>query len=297
MSTEALNTVMEVQEQINNLYASKFQGYEGRLGLSVPHLPRISSTYFINRTVVIGQETNTWYRNNDSDGLKNIFLKNLSDIPKTCLKDRYDTFIHKHARNYGGKFWEFNRLLYKKKILDGQMVIGKGLSHCWLNLFVVEACKNKKHEKGRPTKNRKLSGKIMNMQGDLLFRILEILKPELIISLTGHSLDGVLLKNGIGSLEHEINSIDPNNILKKEMLADIKIKNQNHPLFGTKIIRCYHPSYFMGRINKHKKIKDEIKSCGFQTSVAEYYKKILFDKLNSYALANEIIEESEVSHI
>lgn len=285
-----MNDIKDVQEKINNLYASKFQGYEGGLKLSVPHIPRISPAYFTNRTVVIGQETNTWYRNTESEGLKNIFLENLDEVTRICLTDRYDHFIKECLKKYQGKFWEFNRLLYKKRILDGEMVTNNELSHCWLNLFVVEACIHKKDGNGRPTLNRKLAGKIMHMQGDLIFRVLEIIKPKLIISLTGHSLDDILLKNAICSTEYEIHSIDSYKVLKKEMLAEIKIKNQTHPLFETKIIRCYHPSYFMWRINGNKKVKDKIKSCGFQPSVADYYKKTLFDKLNSYSLTNENME-------
>jgi hypothetical protein len=47
------------------------------LNLSVPFMPRIPEEFLENKTVIIGQETNTWYRNSYNDGLASVFLNNL----------------------------------------------------------------------------------------------------------------------------------------------------------------------------------------------------------------------------
>ena len=42
-------------------------------------------------------------------------------------------------------------LLYKENIITGDLVSEENnLSHCWLNLFTIEACKDKKDDTGRP---------------------------------------------------------------------------------------------------------------------------------------------------
>lgn len=55
----AMKTLSQIQEQINSLYVSHFKNYSGGLGLSVPLIPRITCNYLTNRTIVLGQETNT----------------------------------------------------------------------------------------------------------------------------------------------------------------------------------------------------------------------------------------------
>jgi len=271
------NEIIQIQEKINNLYFDKFKNYSKNLGLSVPLIPRLSEKYFENRIIVLGQETNTWYRKTNND-LKEIFLANKENISKICLEQRYDDFIKKYVSKYPGKFWEFNKMLYDKKIIKGKMIENDKLSHCWINLFLVEACKDKKSKEGCPTKNRKLAEEIMNLQGNLLTDILEILKPKLIISLTGHSLDAYLRKN-LFATKPEEKEIDENKILTKEMLGEFKVINKDNFLSNTKIIRCYHPSYFLSRINTNKGLSEKLKKISYKGTVANYYKEQVFKKL------------------
>lgn len=266
-----------MQEQINNLYFEKFKSYSTDLKLSVPLIPRISENYLENRILVLGQETNTWYRKTEND-LKEVFLDNKDNISKICLEQRYDDFIIKHVSKYPGKFWEFNKLLYDEKIINRKLIENNTLSHCWLNLFLVEACKNKKSKEGCPTKDRKLANSIMDLQRDLLTEILKIIEPKLIISLTGHSLDGYLVKNLIAT-EFQLKEIDENKVLTKEMFGEFKVTDKNSFLANTKIIRCYHPSYFLGRINTNKGLCEKLKKIEYKGTVSNYYKLQVIKKL------------------
>lgn len=272
--------IIQIQEQINNLYLEKFQNYKENLGLSVPLIPKLSEKYFENRVIVLGQETNTWYRETNND-LYKVFLANKDNILSICLIKRYDNFIINHVLKYPGKFWEFNKMLYNKKIIKGEMIKNNNLSHCWLNLFLVEACKNKKSKEGCPTKDRKLANKIMEFQGNLLNQILEILKPNLIISLTGHTLDYYLKKHLIATTS-KLSGIDENKVLTKEELGEFVVDNKDNFLANTKIIRCYHPTYFLGRINANKRIAKKLSMIHYKGTVSDYYKEQLFKKLEQY---------------
>jgi hypothetical protein len=269
-----------IQNKINALYAETFKEYKGGLGLSVPLIPRVSLGYLKNRTLIIGQETNTWYKKTKDD-LKNVFLKDLDNISEVCLDDRFDNFICNCADGYGGKFWDFNRLLYAKDILEGDMIEDDELSHCWMNLFSVEACKDKTDDSGRPSqkKNKELAKKIIEMQGDLLFQSIKILKPKLIVFLTGHSLDQIILDTAICANKVKIKQADPKKILTKEQLSEFQILDKNHPLSSVKIFRSYHPSYFMSRINGYKPLKQELKSNQMDVYNAVYYTDTFIKKL------------------
>lgn len=270
--------IYKIQKKIINLYRETFKNYNQELGLSVPHIPRISKDYFKNRTIILGQETNTWFRTTNND-LQQIFTQNLDKPIKICLTNRYDKFIKDSLSpgKYGGSFWKFNRMLYDKQILPGKMISNSNLSHCWMNLFVVEACNKKNDANGRPTKNKNLAKDIIEIQGDLVFKIFKMLKPRLIISLTGHSLDPILLKTALGITtenQYKIKAIDPINLLAPERLAEIIITDLKNPLRVTKIIRCYHPTYFMGRINAEKQLN-------INFSNSEYYLKTLLNKIKT----------------
>jgi len=269
---------IEIQDEINNLYFERFKNYSNNLGLSVPLIPRISEKYFENRTVIIGQETNTWYRNGNHDGLKNIFLANQDNIEKVCLNDRYDKFIKNSVSKYSGKFWVFIKLLYEEQIIKNEFIENNNLSHLWLNLFLVEACKDKNDKNGRPTSNSKLAEQVNNLQGNLIREILNILKPKLIISMTGYKLDYILLNNVLSN-KSIIKSVDSKKILNKEMLGEIIITDKEDILYNTKIIRSYHPTYFMGKINTNKNLRKKLQKMNIISSVANYYQKVFIDKL------------------
>ncbi len=191
------NEVVVLQNRINKLFLETLTTEENEFNLSYPLIPRISNEYLKNRIVIVGQETNTQYNDESANGDYNdIFLnsKNIYDVEKEALNERYDIFVNEAVESYGGKFWEFNRLLYQEQIIDGSIVKNHELTHCWINLFCMEACYDKKDASGRPTKNRLLRNNILNHQNLLTYKILKLLEPKLIIFLTGNSLDSILLQ-------------------------------------------------------------------------------------------------------
>jgi len=274
-------TINSIQKSIIKEFACQFKNYNGDLNLSVPLIPRISTEYLSNRTIVVGQETNTWYPyKNTIENLAHLFTKYPDELEKECLVNRYDKFVNEHVEKYGGKFWEFNRLLYSKKIISGNIVQNSSLTHCWINLFLTEAIAKKNHKMGRPTSNRQLAEEIIKLQGDLIARLFEILTPKRIIFLTGHSLDGYLFQTALKDVEVIIKPLDPNKVLTCNELAKFEIQDKNHVLFETDIVRTYHPSYFMGRINSRNNtsIRSRILKKGFTQSNSKYY----IDTLLSY---------------
>lgn len=271
-------SLIEVQKRIIDLYKEKFSDYKGGLNLSTPLIPRISQEYLKNRVLVIGQETNTWYRKSNDD-LKLFFVENLDKIEEICIKNKYDHFIKHYAEKYGGKFWEFSRQLYKRKIIKGEMVSNNKLSHCWINFFSVEGCENKKDRKGRPTVNQELANSIVELQGDLLLRIIEILEPKIVLLLTGNSLDWLIMKKGLNIKEFKLKNIDDKGILNTKMLAQVEVLDENSILANIKIFRSYHPSYFMARINSFKKLKLKLAKENLKISNANYYSNIFLNKL------------------
>jgi|BioPla2DNA2_1021312.scaffolds.fasta_scaffold23817_3 hypothetical protein len=270
----------DLQNQVNELFAEKLKIYQGGDNLSLPHIPRISKKYFSTKTIVIGQETNTWFRKGNDD-LKNIFIENLDKISNICLENSYDKFIALDAANYKGMFWKFSRLLYEENIIKGNMIENGMLSHVWVNMFVIESCKDKKDKNGRPTKNSSLQKKVIGLQQDILYHIIKKLKPRRIIALTGHSLDNILCSHILKSRNVDFKQIDNNNIIDKWKLAQIIIKDKTHPLYDCNIIRSYHPSYFLGYMNANKKIATKIKEIGLLQSPSEYYTNLMLNKLKS----------------
>ena len=112
-----------LQNLVYKLFISTLISRESKFRLSYPLIPRISEEYLRNRIVVVGQETNTWYDTGSKYGDYNdVFLNKKHEIEKESLCNRYDDFVNKHVREYGGKFWSFNRLLYEKGIIEGDIV-------------------------------------------------------------------------------------------------------------------------------------------------------------------------------
>lgn len=266
------------QTQINELYVESFKSYKGGLNLSVPLIPRISKAFVENRVVIVGQETNTWFRSDEkveTDDLKNIFLNDLSNLEKICLIKRYDNFIENNVSSYGGNFWKFQRSLYENKILGESMVNNHELNHCWINMFSVEACRTKGDHLGRPTRNKMLAKKVIQIQKHLLFKTLMKLEPKLIIFLTGKPLDNYLKSYGINDGGCKWKNLDRNEIFTNDHLAEIQIVDVQNPLYNSKIIRGYHPSYFMGYINANKNFKRKLERLNINDTPAGYYTKLV----------------------
>ena len=276
------NEVKKIQNIVHELFRNTLTSKENDFNLSYPLIPRISAEYLKNRIVIVGQETNTWYNTKCAFGDYNhIFIKTKNNIEKEALIKRYDSFVSEHVQNYGGKFWDFSRSLYEKEIIDGNMVVNNKLSHCWINLFAMEACCDKSDDNGRPTKNKGLRNVILKHQGNLTYNLLKLLNPKLIIFLTGHSLDDIVCEYAlnIGSKDQFV-GIDKNCILETNHACQI-LPNKDSSFLNTTILRLYHPTYFMGRINTYKALTDKIakKKAG---KLIPYYISIVFDFLKKW---------------
>lgn len=273
--------LFELQTAVLELYRKKLDK-PSKIGLSYPLIPRISKEYLKNRVIVVGQETNTWYpnpRNKKANGEIDDFNKeflgsSLEEIEIKGLKERYDRFIDNEVEEYGGYFWEFNRQLYRNNIIKGQILTKeRQLNHCWVNLFVMEACKYKNDTAGRPSKNLFVQKEVLSLQKDLLFQLLKILSPRLIIFLTGHGLDHVVFNFAL--LDSNPKLIKIHDKLNVEEACQIYSKVSYWK--DIVIIRLYHPTYFMGYINANKKIKKRI---NLDRKVSEFYTDVVFEFLS-----------------
>lgn len=272
----------EIQEKLYDLYWETFSKYKGGLGFSIPLMPRITKNYLKNRVIVVGQETNTWYRKTEDD-LFNLFTQNRNYIENLCLVERYDNFTSYVSQDYKGKFWGFNRSLYENNFLQGPMVTGEGLSHCWLNLFCVEACKDKGDKTGCPSnsKGRHLVKPIIKLQGELLYQLFDLLKPKLILFLVGNSVNTALNELALGNPKSQewIPLDNQGVLLGNDDLCEIKINDEENILKDVNILKAYHPTYFLGRINSNDRIKQNLNDNNLETSPSEYYSNLLFEYL------------------
>lgn len=271
-----------LQPQVNDIFANTLISKEHDYKLSYPLIPRISSSYLKNRIMLIGQETNTWYNTYSKNGDYNdIFLKNKEQIEKNGLIDRYDVFVNKEVEQYGGRFWDFSRLLYDEKIIDGNIVENKELTHCWINIFCMEACSEKNDSTGRPTKNRTLRNVILRHQNLLIHQLIQLLEPKLIIFLTGHPLDHVILDYGLNTKSAKLVKIDNANILEEKHACTIELDNNSH-ISNPTILRLYHPTYFMGYINGHSYLRKKLAVSNEICSVSEYYLRTIIQFLKKW---------------
>ena len=289
------NEVKRLQNLVNELFVSTLTTKEDEFRLSYPLIPRISKEYLKNRVVVVGQETNTWYdAGSDIGDYNHIFLNSKNEIENEALSERYDIFVKEHVQNYGGKFWDFNRLLYKKEIIKGDIVKNGELSYCWINIFAMEACCDKKDENGRPTKNQELRKAILKHQGMLTYHLLKILSPKLIIFLTGHSLDNVICEYALNlHSKDSFEGIDKNHILQTKHACKI-ITDKDSCFSNATILRLYHPAYFMGRINTYKLLKDKVtKEIGEE--IIPYYQPVAISFLKKWKAKHEKSEPNQLT--
>lgn len=266
----------KLQNAVNDLFYEIFKDYEGGKGYSKPLIPVISERYLENRVVVMGQETYTWYKQTDDD-LKNRFLN--QEFRNQTIEN-YGCFVNGTAKTLKSKFWIFSRRIYDDNILKGEFLEKGQLSHCWINLFCIEALTKKGDKNGTPTSNKTLAKEIIALQKDLHIKLLKLLKPKKIVFLTGPSLDGHLFDKSLGFRPVK-SSLDAKEVLSPRQLAMITPKDENHFLADVEMIRTYHPSYFMGRINGLKKLKEKRILKGISETSANYYCSILMEQLKA----------------
>jgi hypothetical protein len=269
----------ELQKSIVSLFRSEIIGDEGKWSLSMPCIPRISERYLNNRIVVVGQETNYWGKYRD------VYPNNLDNLETLAVKDCYDDFVEKYVQTYRGKFWDFQRHLYNKKYIEGPIVINGQLSHAWINLFQMEACQQfnyKNSSKGKPTANFELREHILSMQNDILYKLLTLLNPRLIIFLTGHGLDDVLIKYGLNNAKVDLIKIDESNVFDEQQICEFKLPS-THVLSKAKMLRLSHPTYFMWKMAS-KRNKYMISKCNELTGkrITAHY----IDVVNNYMEIN-----------
>ncbi|PHS55598.1 MAG: hypothetical protein COB17_11355 [Sulfurimonas sp.] len=268
----------KLQEKVIELFKKKLNK-ESDFDLSYPLIPRISDSYMSNRMLVVGQKTNTWYKSNEKNDYHHFIESSIDKVFDDALTNRYDKFSKNSIEKYGGKFWEFQKKLYKENILLNDIIEDGMLSHCWINLFAMEACKNKKDDYGRPTKNENLRDHVLSLQKDLFYELLKLLQPKTIIFLTGHSLDSIV-ENGLGIKSGNmiktkiIESLEVNKACKISAKEDFLFKECN-------IIRLYHPSYFIAHINTNKTLRSKLSSLGVEKSNAHFYTEEIMRYLNS----------------
>jgi hypothetical protein len=272
-----------LQKEINHLAYDTFAGIAGYKEFSVPCIPRISPQYLKNRFVLLAQETDTWYPN--WGHFQEFSQSKYAEVEKILYEERYDDFSEWAASTYPGAFWEFTRSLYENGILEAPLHEKKWLSHCWMNLFCIEKCKDKKDDSGRPSRHIELAEKVMNVQKNLVFQILKLIKPRIILATTGHANDCFLLKNALGTdrSQVEFKAVDNKEIYEIKHITEIEIYDEKNPLHGVKILRTYHPNFFSKRINRRDKmveIGEKVSNMGL--SKAAYYQQVLFEVLKKW---------------
>lgn len=284
--------LQQMQEQINSLVYQTFSGITGYDDFSVPLVPRISPQYLENRFVLMGQETNTWYADKKDECLgwvrdkrfKEFSESSLDEMEQILQIERYDRFCNSSSITYGGAFWTFTRYLYNDGVISGPMVSNGFLSHVWMNLFCIENCVNKKDNSGRPSQSWELADRVMMIQKDLVFKILEIIKPKVILATVGYENDYFLKRYAlqVDDLNSSVESIDPLNIFNTNHMCQFVVNDVSHPLYGTTILRTYHPSFFLNHINKgrvFKNIAARLNEEGIQKKKSQYYYSVVKDKL------------------
>lgn len=237
-----------MQKELDKVCLAYFSKHDGKRHFSYPLLPVVSQRYLENRIVIIGQETNSWYKGADDDLAE--FVSGNNTHPAGF--NRYEKFVTEHVPTYKGNFWRFSRRLYEPEggPIKGRIVEKGNLGHLWLNLFFIEQCKGKGHVGGRPTNNPEIRKTVIKLQKDLLKQILIILKPKLVISMTSPGLDPVL-KTSLGFESTErFQLVDRKGCFNKWQLAQFK-SNLGELDYQINFIRSYHPTYFMGRINRY----------------------------------------------
>ena len=237
-----MDDLEEIQNEIQKLANERFRNVDCSEGFTYPLIPRISETYLKNRVVVMAQETNTWVGHIDC-------LEKKENFVAGSLAE-YDRFISDEVVRYRGKFWQFSRSLYKRGLLDGCIRNGCMLSHCWMNLFCIEksTCRNDKNKKHLPSQNRELANRVIEIQKDFVFQVLKMIRPKVVLALIGNSNDDLLKKYALGTTNVKSISIDSGNEFDEHELAELKVCENTNPLYETLILRTYHPTYFMWKM-------------------------------------------------
>ncbi len=178
-----------------------------------PLLLKIDDDYANADTKIMffGQETNGWL-GEQNDG---VFLGEIEPV-----LDLYEEFyLNGGCYSYGGQFWNgINRL----KSLINEKFPNKKFGYVWNNVVKIGKC-----DKGFPHKINHITNEHFNV----ILQEIDILKPDILIFLSGPYYDGELKKIFGDYKETELGDFDIRQLCK--------ISSSNLKL----AFRTYHPNY------------------------------------------------------
>ena len=181
---------------------------------SAPLLMNINDQYLdaCPKVLLVGQETCGW--GDDISLLK--FLKDDEDRIKELI-NKYDKFNFACKDRHNTPFWRFYRELHKKLKIDF-----KGLhpnSIAWTNLFKFDY-------NGKALSNEQ-KGIFKSINGEILKREIEIIKPDIILFVTGFGYDNF------------IKEFFPNQVYEKIVTGFLaRIRHESLP---ANTFRTFHP--------------------------------------------------------
>ena len=205
------------------------------LNFSRPFLLDVNDEYINSekKVMIIGQETYTWY------GLYKDFLNEDDGIKRT--QDIYRNFMLDNKSNYNSPFWNFFNKLEENS----------NASFICNNVYKLETIEYLEHPNklGKKvgfsvlSKNKvykHLIEKVKVFQKDILIKEIEILKPDVVIFLTGHPYDSLFMDKQFNNIETFYQDINEATLLKIDQWKFGRFKNEYLP-YNT--YRTYHPNY------------------------------------------------------
>jgi hypothetical protein len=307
-----MSEIDDLQREINHLAYTTFkercEGYsaERLKEFSIPLIPRITQKCRDYGLVILGQETDTWYgkgwyenedKNDDLYGLYKEF--NLYDfihaqeseverICQVCRYDRHVDFIFNTedgARKQG--IWGYIRKICRevlgepksRKNNSPKIDPKKDIPFCLLDLFCVETVKYgepSSEQGGRPSQDKDLAEEVNKMQGDLIYQILELIKPKAILATTSYKNDGFLKQYALGDPAAKVTAVGKSGHFSIDEIALMDVGQG--ALKGTKVIRTYHPNYFYGGNipGKERKVIEKKKRAPYQKLISEKLARCLW---------------------
>jgi hypothetical protein len=249
----------KLKEMYNEYFVNHAKELEEERNFSRPFLMNVKEDYIKSskKVMIVGQETFGWY------GTYEQFLNEKDSVEIT--QKIYDKFLENCSNDYNSPFWNFFNEL--KKVNSDASII-------WNNVFkfetvdylnTPEALNNKYglSSLSKMKKYRYLIDKIKALQKDVFIKELDILKPDVVIFLTGHPYDSLFMDWQFKDISIFYQSIEEaeNQGIDKWKLG--QFRNDHLPL---KTFRTYHPNY-LRRSSKLSKVQKDF--------IFEFFKKQL----------------------
>jgi hypothetical protein len=237
----------EINTQLKTLYENKWKDLTSEAdkikGIKPAHplLIKVNDNYEKAdiKVMIFGQETFGW--NGDFPSKKGIDF----------LMNDYDCYLNNNTQDYFYKgrvkrknkrtFWNRSNFKYFQEQLEKHFK-DKNVEFLWNNLSKIG-----KNGKGKQTDEIK---ELENTYFNVLKKELEILKPDIIIFVTGPTRDRILTSKLNTTLEHCSPQYKTRQ-LAKVIFNDITNADNKEIL----AFRTYHPRYRAGRKNRNNEIK------------------------------------------